>query len=531
MVGRWRAVREDEQRNVDYFATDHLECPSAEPTDMLPRLLAEQLLPQPAIAGQEEPVLRRHQRVGTPLHRKRPAALEEDRRQVRLGVGIVLLAELLQLICLLAPRQIGHVGGDQRIAPGQQPGRAGHAARGLAEEGRRRVVRRPLARQRPLQQRLHLREVDHEEPVPRRDGAGVDQAAQRGRISKERVKLCQRVREPSVLARQAPPGVQLPLDRDARAGDVRYREWPVAIGFPGREDEREGGDLRATRIQLQAEQVVAQHGLTGLGAGEPLLFHAHLPQQVEGFDEEVSRAAAGIQHGHLGGAVRPVGEGAGRWRAVVADAEVGQFLPEWTLGVAGDPPGTERVLEQEADHVVLGEELGDGRELLSPDPPLAAVHLRLLLRLPELVAPAERVLRVEDGCREAHEQALERDPALRGEADLHRRVVGPEDTGQHLAGVASCQRPGIRLALLGRQLLTLRDRYRHAERVYQEPVLGQEAGEQHPVPLLIGDLLDEGLQPVAHDAVSELTRARAQRVAQPALVRADPARRLRPVYR
>ena len=54
-------------------------------------------------------------------------------------------------------------------------------------------------------------------------------------------------------------------------------------------------------------------------------------------------------------------------------------------------------MQQEEDHVVLGEELGDRRQLVGADLHLGLVDLVLLVRLPELVDPAEAVVGLEYG--------------------------------------------------------------------------------------------------------------------------------------
>ena len=65
--------------------------------------------------------------------------------------------------------------------------------------------------------------------------------------------------------------------------------------------------------------------------------------------------------------------------------------------------------------------------------------------------------------------------------------------GSMARGVAGGQVPGVGRAFLGGQLGALVQRDRHARRVHQQVVLGQEAGEEHAVPLLVGDLLDQPL--------------------------------------
>ena len=59
------------------------------------------------------------------------------------------------------------------------------------------------------------------------------------------------------------PVVELALDRDPGAGDVRDRELLVAAGLPGVEGEGERAELGAARVELEAEQVVAEDGRGG----------------------------------------------------------------------------------------------------------------------------------------------------------------------------------------------------------------------------------------------------------------------------
>ena len=125
---------------------------------------------------------------------------------------------------------------------------------------------------------------------------------------------------------------------------------------------------------------------------EPFLFGAHLPQHRERLDEEVTRAAARVHDRDLGDAVGPTVEGAGGGPAVVVEAEVLEALHERAVGMSCGPPRAEGVLEQEPDHVVLGEQLGHRPEVRAADLALRGVDLVLLVLLPELVHPAQRVV-------------------------------------------------------------------------------------------------------------------------------------------
>ena len=95
-------------------------------------------------------------------------------------------------------------------------------------------------------------------------GGRVDQRAQLGRVLEEVVEPFEGGGHVRVVAGEALPVVELALDRDARAGDVRDRQRLVAAGLPGVEGERERADLGAARVELEAEQVVAEDGVRGL---------------------------------------------------------------------------------------------------------------------------------------------------------------------------------------------------------------------------------------------------------------------------
>ena len=63
-------------------------------------------------------------------------------------------------------------------------------------------------------------------------------------------------------------------------------------------------------------------------------------------------------------------------------------------------------MEQEEDHVVLGEELGHGRKLVSTDLIFGTVYFVLSLCLPELVHPPKSVIGKEDAAREIYNESL-----------------------------------------------------------------------------------------------------------------------------
>jgi hypothetical protein len=65
-----------------------------------------------------------------------------------------------------------------------------------------------------------------------------------------------------------------------------------------------------------------------------------------------------------------------------------------------------------------------------------------------------------------------------------------------------------------RKLLALLQRHRHATRVHQQVGLGEEPGEEHPMPVLIGALSDEADEAVV---VAQLPASGAKLAAQIAL--------------
>ena len=141
---------------------------------------------------------------------------------------------------------------------------------------------------------------------------------------------------------------------------------------------------------------------------------------------------------------------------------------------------------------MLGEQLRDGGQGLARDLVAGGVDLIFALRLPELIDPPQAVLGGEDLDRQLGDQLLQRPLVLRREADLEHGIVGPENLRQHPGRVTCRQRPAVRRTLVRRQLIALRQRDRHPFLLVNEQmVLGQEPGEQHPVPVLVGALVDQ----------------------------------------
>ena len=187
-------------------------------------------------------------------------------------------------------------------------------------------------------------------------------------------------------------------------------------------------------------------------------------------------------------------------------------------------------MQQEQHHVALGEELGHRRQLVGADLDAALVDSLLPLGLPELVGPAQRVARQENRPRQRLEQPLQLLPGLGRQGDGEGGVVAAEDAGQHPLREAPGHGPAILSPLAG-QLLAIGQRDGDAFfGLDQQVVLGQEAGEQHAVPVLVGDLVGEALD-LLHagrrvEAVAELTPVRAEPPPQVLLVRRQ--RRVRP---
>ena len=182
----------------------------------------------------------------------------------------------------------------------------------------------------------------------------------------------------------------------ARPEQARFRGGRGGGGWrpsrrQGGEGEIEGGDLGAAVVDFEAEQVVAQHRRHRFLAGQVFFGHAQGHQDGQRKDQEMAGTHAGIQQGEFLRRPGPAGKGAGRrapgaGRAALArradEAEVAPFHAREGAGAAqpilvggggrqggiggqtfARPPGAQGVMEQEEDHVVLGEELGDGGEL------------------------------------------------------------------------------------------------------------------------------------------------------------------------
>ncbi len=150
---------------------------------------------------------------------------------------------------------------------------------------------------------------------------------------------------------------------------------------------------------------------------QPFFLGPHRGEHLEGHGEEVPRAAARVHQGDFGYAVGPALEDPSSGRALLREAQESELLEQRRARMTASPPGTEGVLEQEPNHVVLGEQLRHGRQLRGADLVPCLVHLPLPFRLPELVDPAQGVVGGEHRGRERGEEVLQTLSPLGGEAE------------------------------------------------------------------------------------------------------------------
>ena len=181
-------------------------------------------------------------------------------------------------------------------------------------------------------------------------------------------------------------------------------------------------------------------------------------------------------------------------------------------------------MQQKLHHVGLGEELGDGRQLIGPDLDLGAVDLILLPGLPELVHPAERIRSREEVSGQTLNQLFELQPEFTGELYFEDGVIGPEYLRQHFVRETRGQVPPVDTFFL-RQFLALVQRDGDPELgLDQELVLGERTRKQHPVPVLAGAFVDQVINRVSTgrriDAISQVSRVRPQAIAQRATLTA-----------
>ena len=146
-------------------------------------------------------------------------------------------------------------------------------------------------------------------------------------------------------------------------------------------------------------------------------------------------------------------------------------------------------MEEELHHVVLGKELGDGRQFIRADLLAGLVDLVLALRLPELVGPAESIIGEEALGRKGCEQLAQFHLIIERDGEIQHRVIPPEDTGQRATGESASQIEAIARTEFRSEFLALlqRDGHRSVGLIGDEQmVLGEEAGEEQAVPVLVG---------------------------------------------
>ena len=158
------------------------------------------------------------------------------------------------------------------------------------------------------------------------------------------------------------------------------------------------------------------------------------------------------------------------------------------------PPRPDGVVQQELHHVVLGEELRHGGQRPPVDLLAALVDLLLLLRSARTGRPTRGCRRRVKTCAAGWPAAS---PAAAGRCSGRTR---PPAARRRCGRSAAAS--GWRIAPPGRtrsgpavsdrgQFLALLQGDRHAVRVHEQVVLGQEPGEQHPVPVFVGEFLGE----------------------------------------
>ena len=118
----------------------------------------------------------------------------------------------------------------------------------------------------------------------------IDEAAENGRFGERLMQRDHAGFSTRIAARQRHPVRPLAGHRLAAPRKPQTGQRPEAAGAwvaPGFQSQREGCDCHAAPVQLQAVQVVSQHGVYCLGRRQVLKRHAHGHQSQEGGNEEV----------------------------------------------------------------------------------------------------------------------------------------------------------------------------------------------------------------------------------------------------
>ena len=88
--------------------------------------------------------------------------------------------------------------------------------------------------------------------------------------------------------------------------------------LPSSQSECEGGNLRAARIEFQAEKVIPQDSFTCFFCCQAVVMHPERYEEIEGRHQEMPAAAAGVKHLELGQHLGPAVEGARCGQPVVS---------------------------------------------------------------------------------------------------------------------------------------------------------------------------------------------------------------------
>jgi hypothetical protein len=184
-------------------------------------------------------------------------------------------------------------------------------------------------------------------------------------------------------------------------------------------------------------------------------------------------------------------------------------------------------VEEELHHVVLGEELGNGGELIGSDLHPGFIDLILSLLLPELVGPAEGIIRREDLGREFSQKLSEEDLIALGQGDLEDGIIRAEDSREDFLSESAGEVEAILGPQLVSQLLAIREGHRDIPLILvgmEESILSQEAGEEEAVPVLVGGILGEVLDLLSPlrriELISQGAASGAEAIAQLALLHA-----------
>ncbi|MPM04010.1 hypothetical protein SDC9_50277 [bioreactor metagenome] len=224
----------------------------------MPGVVLQQLFPELSVGCEEQPVLGQNDARGSPLGAEPEAPFQEDRGQVVFRFRVPFFAKLPQRVVLPAPGKIGDVGDHQVVLPR-------HQGSGLRQPLGHHSSLLPLFASFAPQGLLHQAgEVFPPDKIRRVGLRRVEKASQNGRILENVVDPAQGQGE--VLPSQAELFPLLPGHghREAGTGKVKFRQGPVPPGagaFPRGQGQGEGGDLGHPPVDVQAVDVLPQHGI------------------------------------------------------------------------------------------------------------------------------------------------------------------------------------------------------------------------------------------------------------------------------